>query len=110
MSGAGGDPSKVTVGAAMVASAVVVGPLVIAVVARMLLFAINPRGLELPGYELEVAVVFAMAFALAVLAVALVFRRLSAVAGRQALRIPSMVLAVQVAGGAVAATVLLFTP
>jgi hypothetical protein len=96
--------------AAMIASALVGAPLVVALVVRMLLFSLNPRGIELPGYDAEVVFAFVATFTLALVAVVLVLRGLRARVDRQALRIPYMILAVQVAIGAVAATVLLFTP
>jgi hypothetical protein len=95
---------RLELAAALIASAVVGAPLVVALVARMLL-AVGP------GADTTAVVVFSVAFVLAVVAVSLVFHRLrSRAEDRQALRVPYLILALQMAIGAVGATVLLFTP
>jgi hypothetical protein len=95
---------RLELAAALIASAVIGAPLIVALVARMLL----PAG---PGADTAAVAVFIGAFVLAVVAVLLVFHRLrSSTEDRQALRIPYLILALQIAIGAVGATVLLFTP
>jgi hypothetical protein len=96
---------RLELAAALIPSAVVGAPLIVALVARMLMLSAGAPA------DAVAVLVFAGAFALGVLAVVLVFHRLrSRAEDRQALRVPYMILAVQIAIGAVAAMVLLFTP
>lgn len=110
------DTSMLQVAAALLASSVIGAPLVIATAVQTILSAINPRGIDVshPGaYEFEVAGAFALAAAGAIVAVSLVLSRLRSRAGssaRAVLRVPYMILALQIAFAAVAFTLFLFGP
>lgn len=105
------DTSMLQVVAAMLASSLVGVPLFVAVDVRMVLYAINPRGLEGTGYELEIVFAFAATFAGALVATVIVLRRLRTRAGdRAVLRIPFMVLFAQILIGVAVVTALIFTP
>ncbi len=108
------DTSRLQLAAALLASSVIGAPLVIAAAVRLVLSTVDPRGIDAShpaGYEVEAAVAFALAFAGAIVAVSLVLSRLRARAeSRAVLRVPYLILALQVAFAAVASSLLLFLP
>jgi len=108
------DTSMLELAAALLASSVIGAPLVIAAAAQTILSTINPRGIDVShpaAYELEIVVAFALAVAGAIVAVSLVLVRLRARAETRAvLRVPYMILALQIVFAAAALTLFLFTP
>lgn len=108
------DTSLLQLAAALLASSVIGAPLVIATAVQTILSAINPRGLDVahPGaYEFEIAGAFALSATGAIVAVSLVLSRLRARAeSRAVLRVPYMILALQIAFAVVAFTLFLFGP
>ena len=108
------DTGRLQLAAALLASSVIGAPIVIATAARTILSTINPRGIDVShpsAYGLEVGVVFALAAGGAIIAVALVLSRLKARAETRAvLRVPYMILALQIAFAVVAITLFLFGP
>jgi len=108
------DTSRLEVAAALLASSVIGAPLVIATAVQTILVTINPRGIDVShpaAYELEVGAAFALAAAGAILAVSLVLVRLrSRAETRAVLRVPYLILALQIAFAVVAFTLFLFTP
>jgi len=107
------DTSKLELAAALLASSVIGAPLVIATAVQTILSAINPRGIDVShpaAYELEIGGAFALAAAGAIVAVSLVLARLRARAETRAvLRVPYMILALQIAFAVVAFTLFLFS-
>ena len=112
------DTSMLQLAAALLASSVIGAPLVIATAVQTILAAINPRGIDVShpaAYEFEVGGAFALAAAGAIVAVSLVLSRLKARAGspaeaRAVVRVPYMILALQIAFAAVAFALFLFGP
>jgi hypothetical protein len=108
------DTSKLQLAAALLASSVIGAPVVIASAVQLVLTTINPRGIDVShpaAYELEIAGAFALAAAGAIVAVALVLARLrSRAESRAVLRVPYMILALQIAFAAVAFALFLFSP
>jgi hypothetical protein len=98
------------VAASMLASALVGAPLFVAVVVRMVLFVADPGGALAHGHVLPIVFAFAATFAVALIAAVVVLRRLRAQAGRIALRVPFMILVVQIVIGVAVTTALVFTP
>jgi hypothetical protein len=108
------DTSKLQLAAALLASSVIGAPLVIASAVQLVLSTVNPRGIDVShpaAYEFEIAGAFALAAAGAIVAVALVLARLrSRAESRAVLRVPYMILALQIAFAAVAFALFLFSP
>jgi hypothetical protein len=106
------DTSKLQLAAALLASSVIGAPLVIATAVQTILSAINPRGIDVShpaAYEFEIAGAFALAAAGSIVAVSIVLARLRARDSRDALRVPYMILALQIAFAAVAFALFLFS-
>ena len=108
------DTGRLQLAAALLASSVIGAPLVIAMAVQVVVYTINPRGIDvsaLSGYQAEITAVFGVALVGAFVAVAIVLSRLKAQAeSRDVLRVPYMILTLQIAFGAVAVALLLFTP
>jgi hypothetical protein len=108
------DTSKLQLAAALIASSVIGAPLVIATAVQTILFTINPRGIDVShpaAYELEIGLAFALAAAGAVIAVAIVLSRLQQRAETRAvLRVPFMILALQIGFAVVAIALFLMSP
>jgi hypothetical protein len=107
------DTSKLQLAAALLASSVIGAPLVIATAVQTILSSINPRGIDVShpaAYEFEIAGAFALAAAGSIVAVSIVLARLRARAdSRDVLRVPYMILALQIAFAAVAFALFLFS-
>jgi hypothetical protein len=105
---------RLQLAAALLASSVIGAPVVIATAARTVFYSINPQGIDVShpaAYMAEVTVVFLAALVGAIVAVAIVLSRLKAQAeSRDVLRVPYMILALQIAFGAVSVALFLFTP
>lgn len=108
------DTSKLQLAAALLASSVIGAPLVIATAVQTILFTINPRelGVSHPlAYAAEIGGAFAVSALGATVAVAIVLNRLKARAESPAvLRVPYMILALQIAFAVVAFALFMFTP
>ncbi len=105
---------RLQLAAALLASSVIGAPVVIATAAQTVLYTINPRGIDVTrplAYAAELAAVLVIAIIGAVIAVALVLSRLRAHArSRAVLRVPFMILALQIAFAVMAFALFLFTP
>jgi hypothetical protein len=105
---------RLQLAAALLASSVIGAPVVIATAVQTVLYTINPSGIDVThplAYAAELTAVLVIAVVGAVIAVALVLSRLKKQAGsRDVLRVPYMILALQVAFAVVAFTLFVFTP
>jgi hypothetical protein len=108
------DTSRLQLAAALLASSVIGAPLVIATAVQTILFTINPRDLGVShplAYAAEIGGAFALSALGAIVAVAIVLSRLRGRTGSRAvLRVPYMILALQIAFAAVAFALFLLTP
>ncbi len=108
------DTGRLELAVALLASSVIGAPVVIATAAQTVLYAINPRRIDVSvrsAYEAELFAVFMVALIGAIIAVAILLSRLKAQAeSRAVLRVPYMILALQIGFGAVAFALFLFTP
>ncbi len=105
---------RLQLAAALLASSVIGAPVVIATAAQTILFTINPRGIDVThplAYSAEVTAVLVVGVIGALIAVALVLSRLRAQAeSRAVLRVPYMILALQIAFAVVAFALFLQAP
>jgi hypothetical protein len=107
------DTSMLEVAAALLASSVIGAPLVIASAVQAVMFSLAMPAVTSSGLVLSQPALgaFVLAFAGAVIAVALVFSRLRARAeSRAVLRVPYMVLALQIAFAVIAIALAALTP
>ncbi|MEO8262827.1 MAG: hypothetical protein ABI566_09680 [Pseudolysinimonas sp.] len=109
-----GDLGRLPTVATILAASILGIPLLVGVLAQAVFYQLNPRGLDLTAaaaYQLEIGIPFVVAAVAMVIAVAVVFSRLAARAGRRAvLRYPILVLQLQLGFTVAIIVLVLLTP